>query len=177
MRLLKCTVHPDISDLTGSMFYREAARAIILDGDNILMLYTARYHDYTLPGGGIDEGEDIEAGLIRELQEETGARNIRDIVPFGLYEEYRPWYKPEFDIMHMKSFCFTCRIDSQLGETQLEAYEIQNGMKPVWMNIHDAIAHNEETLANSEKKGLSVERELFLLKCIRDELLSVTEKA
>ncbi|MGB7996482.1 MAG: DNA mismatch repair protein MutT, partial [Photobacterium halotolerans] len=97
--------------------------------------------------------------------------------PFGLYEEYRPWYKPEFDIMHMKSFCFTCRIDSQLGETQLEAYEIQNGMKPVWINIHDAIAHNEETVAKSDKKGLSVERELFLLQCIRDELLTVTEKA
>ncbi|GAB6261334.1 NUDIX domain-containing protein [Photobacterium sp. CCB-ST2H9] len=173
MRLLQTATHPDVADKQGTMFYRQAARAIILDGEKILMLYTARYHDYTLPGGGIDEGENVEDGLIRELKEETGARNIRDITPFGIYEEFRPWYKPDFDIMHMKSFCFTCQIDRELGETQLEDYEIRNGMKPVWINIHQAIAHNEETLAKSDKKGLSVERELFLLRTIRDELLQV----
>ncbi|WP_373293745.1 NUDIX hydrolase [Shewanella saliphila] len=26
-----------------------------------------RYHDYSLPGGGVDDGEHIEQGLIREL--------------------------------------------------------------------------------------------------------------
>ncbi|MCM0148616.1 NUDIX domain-containing protein [Photobacterium galatheae] len=177
MRLLQTAVHPDVADKQGTMFYRQAARAIILDGENILMLYTARYHDYTLPGGGIDDGEPVEAGLIRELKEETGARNIRDITPFGCYEEFRPWYKPDFDIMHMVSYCFTCQIDRELGETQLEDYEIRNGMKPVWINIHQAIAHNEETLAKSDKKGLSVERELFLLKTVRDELLQLRVSA
>jgi hypothetical protein len=44
-------------------------------------------------------------------------------------------------------------------------------MKPVWMNIHEAIAHNEEVIANSEKKGLSIERETFMLKVIAAELV------
>ncbi|GAL02577.1 MutT/nudix family protein [Photobacterium aphoticum] len=171
MRLLKSTVHPDLPNLEGTMFHRKAARGIILQGDNILMLYTARYHDYTLPGGGIDDGEDAVQGLIRELEEETGAQNIRDITEFGLYEEYRPWYKPEHDIMHMESYCYVCTIDAQLGETKLEDYEINNGMKPVWMNIFEAIAHNEHTMANSDKKGMSIERETFLLKLIAKELL------
>jgi ADP-ribose pyrophosphatase YjhB (NUDIX family) len=174
MRLLKSSVHPDIAGLTGTVFHRKAARGIILDGENILMLYTARYHDYTLPGGGIDDGEDAEMGLIRELQEETGAQNIRDIRAFGIYEEFRPWHKPEFDIVHMESYCFVCTIDAELGETRFEDYEIKNGMKPVWMNIHEAIAHNEETIANSDKKGMSIERETFLLKLIVDELLSAS---
>ncbi|WP_299018014.1 NUDIX hydrolase [uncultured Photobacterium sp.] len=171
MRLLKSTVHPDIETLEGSIFHRKAARGIILNGEDILMLYTERYHDYTLPGGGIDEGEDAVAGLIRELEEETGACNIRDIEPFGMYEEFRPWYKPEHDIMHMESYCYVCTIDAELGETKLEDYEINNGMKPVWLNIYDAIAHNEETIANSDKKGMSIERETFLLKQIAAELL------
>ncbi|ELR66864.1 MutT/nudix family protein [Photobacterium marinum] len=171
MRLLKSTVHPDIEALEGSMFHRKAARGIILNGEDILMLYTERYHDYTLPGGGIDEGEDAVEGLIRELEEETGARNIRDITSFGIYEEYRPWYKPDFDIMHMESYCYVCTIDAELGETRLEDYEIKNGMRPVWVNIFDAIAHNEETIANSDKKGMSIERETFLLKQIAAELL------
>ncbi len=175
MRLLKSTVHPDLKSLTGSIFQRNAARGIILNGDDILMLYTERYHDYTLPGGGIDEDEDIQAGLVRELEEETGAKNIRNIEAFGLYEEYRPWYKPDFDIVHMKSYCFVCRIDAELGDTKLEDYEIKNGMKPVWINIHDAIAHNEHTMANSEKKGMSIERETFLLKLIVEELLPASK--
>ncbi len=171
MRLLKTAIHPDANPQSSTMFHRRAARAIVLNGENILMLYTERYHDYTLPGGGVDEGEDIIEGLIRELKEETGAKDIDDIVPFGRYEEFRPWYKNDFDTVHMDSYCFTCSVHNELGETQLEDYEIHNGMRPVWLNIHEAIAHNEHTLANSDKKGLSIERETFLLKLIVNELL------
>jgi hypothetical protein len=39
------------------------------------------------------------------------------------------------------------------------------------MNIHQAIKHNEHTIANSPKKGMSIERETFLLKLIVHELL------
>ncbi|MFT6142124.1 MAG: hypothetical protein ACJAXN_003367 [Psychromonas sp.] len=45
-------------------------------------------------------------------------------------------------------------------------------MKPVWLNIYDAIKHNQQTLLNSAKKGLSVERETFLLQLIAAELLA-----
>jgi len=180
MRLLKTAIHPDValntslntSPNTSTVFHRKAARAIVLKGDDILMLYTKRYHDYTLPGGGIDDGEDITDGLIRELKEETGAKNITNIQAFGRYEEYRPWYKDDFDIVHMDSYCFTCNIDDELGDTQLEDYEVNNGMHPVWLNIHEAIKHNEATMANSNKKGLSIERETFLLKLIVAELLT-----
>lgn len=51
MKLLKSTIHPDVSDLSRSCFTRKAARAIVLNGDQILLLYTQRYHDYTLPVG------------------------------------------------------------------------------------------------------------------------------
>ncbi|WP_111977879.1 NUDIX hydrolase [Algibacillus agarilyticus] len=171
MRLLKSTVHSDIKDLSATKFHRKAARAIVLKNDNILMLYTARYHDYTLPGGGIDDGEDAIEGMKRELREETGAQNIRDIQSFGLYEEFRPWYKNDCDIMHMESYCYVCKIDDELLQPEFESHEINNGMKPVWMNIHQAIEHNEHTMANSAKKGMSIERETFLLKLIVEELL------
>ena len=171
MRLLKSTIHSDITDLSANKFIRKATRAIVLNGDDILLLYTKRYHDYSLPGGGIDEGESNIDGLVRELKEETGAHNVKNIQAFGLYEEFRPWHEAGFDIVHMESYCFVCTIDAELGETRFEDYEIKNGMKPVWMNIHEAIAHNEETIANSDKKGMSIERETFLLKLIVDELL------
>ncbi|MBY8089902.1 NUDIX domain-containing protein [Vibrio fluvialis] len=172
MRHLHIAAHPEVEPLSQQrILQRKAARAIVLDGEDILMLYTERYHDYTLPGGGVDEGEDILQGMVRELEEETGAQNIHNIKPFGLYEEFRPWYKDDADVMHMVSYCFTCKIDRELGDTNYEDYEIKNGMKPVWINIRDAITHNELTMAESEKKGMSIERETFLLRLIAKELL------
>ncbi|KGK12280.1 NUDIX hydrolase [Vibrio navarrensis] len=172
MRHLQTAVHPDIDHLDDKIIVkRNAARAICLDGEDILLLYTERYHDYTIPGGGLDQGEDVIAGMIRELQEETGAMNIHHIKPFGIYEEFRPWYKGEANVMHMHSYCYTCNIDRELGETRFEQYEINNGMRPMWINIHQAIVHNEHTMALSSKKGLSIERETFLLRLIAKELL------
>ena len=172
MRHIHTQIHSEINHLEDKTIYqRRSARAIVLDGNNILMLYTERYHDYTIPGGGLDNGEDVITGLVRELKEETGANNVHDIKPYGIYEEYRPWHKDDANVMHQISFCYTCKIDQQLGKTALEDHEINNGMKPVWINIHEAIAHNEQTMLNNPKKGMSIERETFLLKLIVKELL------
>ena len=77
-----------------------------------------------------------------------------------------------FELMHMESYCYICSIDDELLEPELESHEIDNGMHPIWMNIHQAISHNENTIENSQKKGLSIERETFLLKLIVSELLT-----
>ena len=173
MEHLKTHYHPDITNLEGkTSFTRLAARSIALIGEEILLLYTKRYEDYSLPGGGVDEGEKHEEAMIRELSEETGARNISKIKPFGIYEEYRPWYKPDFDVQHMISYCYTCEVAKELGEASLESYELKNGMEAKWVNIHEAIKHNKNTIASSDKKGMSIERETFLLELIVERLLS-----
>lgn len=171
MRLLKSTVHPTINPLSSKKFTRTATRAITLKGQNILLLYTKRYDDFSLPGGGINAEENLKECLIRELKEETGARGISDIQPFGLYEEYRPWHKADYDLVHMKSYCYTCVIDEVLDSPSFELHEINNGMSPLWINIHQAIAHNQKTMAESKKKGLSIERETYLLTLIAEQLL------
>jgi 8-oxo-dGTP pyrophosphatase MutT (NUDIX family) len=171
MRLLKSSVHPLIKQHLANKLTRLASRAIILKGEDILLLYTKRYHDFSLPGGGIEANETHHDGLIRELKEETGARNITNIEPFGLYEEFRPSHKPEFDTIHIKSYCYTCVVDDLFDKPSFEPHEINNGMSPMWINIHQAIAHNEKTIAESTNKGLSVDRETFLLKLIVTELL------
>lgn len=171
MKHLHTSIHPDVAELSQyTIVQRKAARAIVLDGDDILLLYTQRYHDYTLPGGGIDEHEDIIQGLVRELEEETGANHIHHIQPYGIYEEFRPRYRDDADVMHMISYCYSCKVDRQLGDTRFEDYEIKNGMQPMWVNIHQAIAHNEQTMACSDKKGMSIERETFLLRLVAKEM-------
>jgi len=167
MQILKTHYHPEITSLENkSIFTRLATRSIAMQGDYILLLYTKRYDDYSLPGGGLEKDENKIEGMKRELIEETGAKDIKNIKPFGAYEEYRPWYKPDFEIQHMISYCYTCEINKELGLAKLESYETKNGMKAKWINIHEAIKHNKNTIALSDKKGMSIERETFLLELI-----------
>lgn len=171
MQVLKTHYHPEIENLENkTIFTRLATRAITMQDQSILLMYTKKYDDYSLPGGGLDDGEDKVDGMMRELCEETGAKDIKNIEPFGIYKEYRPWYKPDFDIQHMISYCYTCDISEELGSTNLEAYEINNGMKAIWINIHEAIAHNKKTMASSQEKGLSIDRETFLLQLIAERI-------
>jgi 8-oxo-dGTP pyrophosphatase MutT (NUDIX family) len=147
LRVLKKMIHSNLPHLEGNVFERRAARGIILRGSDILMLYTKRYNDYSFPGGGVDDHEDLLTGLYRELAEETGARNIKLLGEFGMIDEYRLHYKPEYDLIHMVSYYYICSIDESLDQANLEDYEIANGMSAVWVNIHDAIKHNEAVIA------------------------------
>ena len=39
-------------------------------------------------------------------------------------------------------------------------------MKAIWINIQEAINHNHNTMATSDKQGMSIVRENYLLKII-----------
>ncbi|TEW55163.1 NUDIX domain-containing protein [Psychromonas sp. RZ22] len=181
MHLLKRVIHPSITldnliPAHPQCFTRIATRAIVIKDNQILLMFTKRYNDYSLPGGGVDEGEKLIDGLKRELHEETGAHSIRNINAFGLYEEFRPHenkkHFSEYSIMHMLSYCFTCDIGDVLAENKLEDYEINNGMQVCWVNIDEAIKHNFKTINNDKKQGLSILRETYLMQEIKQRLMA-----
>lgn len=182
MQLLKRVIHKSITTLNPTPYHDEcftriAARAIVIKKDKILLMFTERYNDFSLPGGGVDEEENLLEGLKRELAEETGAQGIRNIKEFGLYEEYRPHkstkYHVECSMVHMLSYCYTCDINDVLGENKLEDYEVKNGMDARWVNIADAIQHNLNTIKNDKKQGLSIQRETYLMQQIQKKLINV----
>ena len=55
---------------------RESGRAIIIDNDEVILMFRRRIIDgitkeyYAIPGGGIETGETKEAATIREIKEE-----------------------------------------------------------------------------------------------------------
>ena len=171
MRLIKKLVHPDVTGTTGVILTRRAARGIVLRERSILLLFTERYNDFSFPGGGVAEGEDLIDGLCRELEEETGASNIRVQRDYGYVEELRPHWQPGFDLMQMTSHFYVCDIDPDLRATKMEHYETANGMRPVWVNLDEAIAHNRGVMERREASmGLSILRETFMLEDVASDL-------
>lgn len=59
MQILKTHYHSEVKTVENkSIFTRLATRSIAIQDNTILLLYTERYEDYSLPGGGLDLGED-----------------------------------------------------------------------------------------------------------------------
>ncbi|MCR2803982.1 NUDIX domain-containing protein [Paenibacillus soyae] len=177
MRLIRQLFHKDVNDLQGKTFEQRSARGIILDGSKILLIYTKRYNDYSFPGGGVAEDEDLFIGLHRELAEETGASRTKVLQEFGYIDEYRPHHKPEYDLIHMESYFYVCEIDHDFANVRLEDYEVANGSYPVWVDIREAIEHNRKVMANQEPSmGFSIERETIVLELVEAELIGAGTK-
>ena len=164
MRLLKTIRDTDFSlELPTPTTYteQESARAVVYDGKNNIALFHAKRKSYhKLPGGGIQENEDVEFALRRELLEEIGCavQNVREL---GMIEEYRNGIG-----LHHKTYCFIADIVGEKGEPRLEQDEIEEGFEPEWMPLEVAIKTIErETAEVAHYEGKFIRlRDLTFLK-------------
>ena len=62
-------------------FYRVSIKALIRDKQNRVLVLKENQDTWSLPGGGLDHGEDPELGILRELKEELGVEHatVKDI--------------------------------------------------------------------------------------------------
>ena len=135
MRLLK-TINPkNVNEASISDWqYRKAARAVVFDKNNrIGLLYVKKKNYYKLPGGGIEEGENIETALSRECREELGVE-IKTIKEVGSIVEYRSKWK-----LHQISYCFIAKIDSKKKAPNFTEKEKLSGFEIVWIESSVAL--------------------------------------
>ncbi len=64
-------VDPRLNEIDDCL-YRVATKAIITQGDRVLMVKEIPEMWWAFPGGGVDHGETIESSLVREVEEEVG---------------------------------------------------------------------------------------------------------
>jgi 8-oxo-dGTP pyrophosphatase MutT (NUDIX family) len=131
----------------GLTIRREAVRAVIVDGQKLLMIYSRQNGDYKFPGGGVIQGETPAQAVIREVREEAGADVLRVGERLGQMNEYDQPVEPELDLFMMTSTYYRCEIAPGLNPQRLDDYEQELGFEPVWIEIEEAVRNNRALLA------------------------------
>ena len=109
---------------------RPASRGLVISDGKILLTYEKNTDIYMSPGGGLEAGESFEECCVREIREESGYETIVTN-PFAVINEYC------FDTCYEAHY-FICEIKYK-GEQRLTPTEIDHGVEPRWLDIHEAI--------------------------------------
>lgn len=176
MILLKEIYYKENLNINGKILHREAVRGIILKDTKLLMIFSQQNGDYKFPGGGVDTGETYEDTLLREVQEECGAK-VSDIeMGFGKVIEYNIPIEEEYDVFEMTSYYYICKVEENFCEQNLDQYEEDLGFEPVWIDIDMAIRNNKSIMnSNSYQVPRWTPRDTFILEEVKKYVLNKRE--
>ena len=128
---------------------RFAGRGLIIQNDRILLSYEENKDQWSLPGGGLEKGESLEACCRREVEEETGML-VSDLHLLFTISEY---YEDE---LYLTQY-FECAVTAG-GHGHLTPQEQISGLRPQWLPLTQALeifSHHEDHAASDEmRRGL-----------------------
>lgn len=120
---------------------RRTARAIVQRGDGLYaVMYSDKFNLYSLPGGGIEDGEDVLTALRREVFEETGC--TCDVIDeLGIVTENRA----SLDYTQI-NFYYVIRTHQIPGKNHLTEAELLNRTTVQWRTYEEMVRliHSQE---------------------------------
>ena len=166
---------------------RPSARAIILTdnpplslSNKIALAYAKNLGYYKFPGGGIHEGEENTAALIREVEEETGLEVIPEsISEAGLVHRVMQSEMFPKTIFVQDSFHYFCKVKTDadgkliIKNQDLDDYEKDDGFELRIVTIDEAIQTNLHFKSDNYAKLDMIARETLVMEklCSMDENL------
>ncbi|MDO4467209.1 MAG: NUDIX hydrolase [Bacillota bacterium] len=149
---------------------REIVRAIVYDEQENFYFVQAHRNDefghvtiIETSGGGVEEGEELESAIQRELREELGVQ-VKVLCPIGIVSDY-------YNLIHRHNInhYFLCRIVS-FGEKHLMPDEIEQfHLSTLKLSYQEAIEEYEKC-AHSKLGKLLKQRELPILEYAKEIL-------
>lgn len=158
----------------GTVGKRPSVRGVIIKNGKIAMMHSLKYDYYKLPGGGIEEGEELRDTLVREVKEESGLVVKKDTIKeFGYVRRIE---KGMFeDIFMQENYYFLCDVEDNISSQELDDYEAEEGftlefVTPEYAINVNNIGDHKEKVEKQTFTGM-LTRENRVLQMVIDELL------
>lgn len=143
---------------------RLAVRSIVIDNDKKIALAYVSSHDYyKIPGGGVDEGEDIMQALHRECLEESGVQ-IKDIRELGYIIDINSIWA-----LIQESYCYISRVDGVKKEPKFTKKERSKGFELHWVPIEKVMQIMESAQPKRDTEKHLKQRDLLFVKAFLKE--------
>ncbi len=153
---------------TDEIFRRPSARAIILQGDKIALVYSKKEKYYKFPGGGIHDDEDKKEALIREVREEVGLVVIPETIrEYGSVLRRQKSTVEENVIFEQENYYYFCDVQDGVVSQELDAYEDEAEFVLRIVDIDEAIAANTVYTSDDYFNEIMIKREKRVLEMIK----------
>lgn len=117
---------------------RKAVRGVLLDdNDKVYLMHLAKRGIYKIPGGGVEEGEDIQEALKREVWEEAGV-DFEILKELGLVIERRYYEKDPTGLFQI-TYSYLLRLKGELSDTHFTKEEENEGALSLWVGKKEVI--------------------------------------
>lgn len=137
---------------------RTAVRSVLFDTTgHIALMRVSKKDYYKLPGGGVDEGETLEAALNRECLEEAGceAEILQEI---GQVDEIRGMHR-----LIQTSFAYIAKVRGEKKVPELTESEAADGFEVVWLSPDEALTKLRASSTVHDHSSYIVPRDIAIL--------------
>ncbi|MBR3340795.1 MAG: NUDIX domain-containing protein [Clostridiales bacterium] len=156
---------------TDNVFRRPSARAIILKGDKIALVYSKKEKYYKFPGGGIHVDEDKKEALIREVREEAGLVVIPEtITEYGSVLRRQKSTQGNNTIFEQENYYYFCDVEDGTISQELDDYENEARFVLQIVSLDEAITTNSVYATDDFSNEIMIKREKQVLELLKQEL-------
>lgn len=168
MRLLFEIDKKDYGKCTHS-FVRDSARSIIIKGQKVAMVHSAKFGYYKFPGGGIEDGENPVDAMIRETREESGLVVLPDTVrEYGYVHRIQRSGVDETECFIQDNYYYLCKTADKPVSQKLDGYEAEESYTLEYVDPDAAIRKNRHAML-SPFNQVMLEREARVLELLTAE--------